>query len=101
MPYQDMMAEEAVPKELLAAMMAEHGVAAPDLPDEDQASTADAFVEFAHQDNTAQEADPNTQIEEAPGIEDKKPAWSGNASLDGGDAGTRNYEMGLPQASSV
>jgi hypothetical protein len=37
----------------------------------------------------------------AGGIQDKTPNWSGNNSLEGGDVGTRSYQMGLPRFGGV
>ena len=64
--------------------------------------TSEDFVNFAQGDDTDEEANPNKPPPTQAGtIPEKPPNWSGNASLEGGDAGTRNYQMGLPRSGAV
>ena len=66
--------------------------------------SADAFAEFAEQDQTTTDSENPNGPENPPAIAkgvDKSPAWSGQNSLESGDAGTRNYQMGLPRAGGV
>lgn len=92
------MDEQEVPEELIAELLAAEGEQMP--TEEGQALTADAFTQFAQSDGTAEEADPNKEMSETPD-EDSKPHWSGKSSLEAGDAGTRNHEMGLPTFGGV
>lgn len=59
---------------------------------------ADAFVQFAHQDET-EESNAGTRLR--PINEEKAVHWSGQASLESGDTGTRNEQMGLPRNGGV
>lgn len=64
--------------------------------------TSDEFVSFVQQDGTEDETgNDKPKPTEAGTIPEKPPHWSGNASLEGGDAGTRNYQMGLPRSGAV
>lgn len=66
--------------------------------------SADTFAEFAEQDQTDAGSENPNGPENPPAIAknvDKTPAWSGQNSLESGDAGTRNYQMGLPRAGGV
>lgn len=63
--------------------------------------SADAFAEFAEQDNTEELANPNQEGLPMADEGEKKPHWGGNASLDAGDAGTRGMEMGLPTSGAA
>lgn len=59
---------------------------------------ADAFVQFAHEDDTAD----SMENQKAPLYNEEKPVhWSGAATLQGGDTGTRNEQLGLPRSQSV
>ena len=60
--------------------------------------TAELFAEHAKKDETRA----NEKGKVAPNPTDnKKPNWSGASSLEGGDTGTRNEQMGLPRFSGV
>jgi hypothetical protein len=66
--------------------------------------SADDFSEFAEQDQTNVDSENPNGTENPPAIAkniDKTPAWSGQNSMESGDAGTRNYQMGLPRAGGV
>jgi hypothetical protein len=66
--------------------------------------SADTFAEFAEQDQTDVDSENPNGAANPPAIAknvDKTPAWSGQNSLESGDAGTRNYQMGLPRAGGV
>ncbi len=64
--------------------------------------TAEDFVSFAQSDATNDETDPNKPPPTAAGTIPEKPVgWGGNSSLEGGDAGTRNYQMGLPRSGAA
>lgn len=62
---------------------------------------ADHFAQFAANDAT-DEVNPsaNRNPEFAKGV-DKSPTWSGANSLEAGDVGTRNHQMGLPRSGAV
>ncbi len=59
---------------------------------------ANAFVQFAHEDTTEQSHGEATM--KTPNAE-KAVHWSGRSGLEGGDAGTRNEQMGLPRNGAV
>jgi hypothetical protein len=66
--------------------------------------SADMFAEFAEQDQTNVDSENPNGPANPPAIAknvDKTPSWSGQNSLESGDAGTRNYQMGLPRAGGV
>lgn len=66
--------------------------------------SADMFAEFAEQDQTSVDSQSPNGPENPPAIAkgvDKTPAWSGQNSLESGDAGTRNYQLGVPRAGGV
>ena len=70
--------------------------------------SADTFAEFAEQDQTNIDSENPNGPDNPPDIAksiaknvDKTPAWSGQNSMESGDAGTRNYQMGLPRAGGV
>ena len=62
---------------------------------------ADAFVQYAHEDDTDEYVNQNTTKEDMSNKIDKAPAWGSQSSMESGDAGTRNYQMGLPRAGAV
>jgi hypothetical protein len=66
-------------------------------PGENQGKGSDEFADFAQKDNTDQVMDGSAMPATAGNTDEKPTHWSGNASLEGGDAGTRNYQMGLPR----
>lgn len=59
---------------------------------------ADQFVQFVQNDDIAEAIDapmlPETK-------EDTAANWGGKSSLEGGDAGTRNEQLGLPRFSGA
>ena len=55
-------------------------------------NSVDAFTQAVDQQD--RDGDPNDTLEF--GVPDKPTHWSGGASIESGDAGTRNYQMGLP-----
>jgi hypothetical protein len=66
--------------------------------------SADMFAQFAEQDQTSVDSENPNGAENPPAIAknvDKTPSWSGQNSLESGDAGSRNYQMGLPRAGGV
>jgi len=73
----------------------------PGAPAQEHALDADAFAQFAEQDRTDENIDNGVQTSEPAKGVDKKPAWSGGNSLESGDVGTRNYQMGLPRSGAV
>lgn len=62
---------------------------------------ADAFAEFAEEDVTETKNSPDTEEQMMAKGVDTTPNWGGAGSLEGGDAGTRSYQMGLPRSGSV
>ena len=64
-----------------------------------QAALADLFVEFAQQDETLA-ADKDAPVQEAQ-LQEKPLHWSNSTPVEGGDAGTRNYNLGLPAYKGV
>jgi len=66
-------------------------------PGASQGQGSDSFAEFAQKDNTDEVIDGNAMPPASGNVDEKPTHWSGNASLEGGDAGTRNYQMGLPR----
>jgi hypothetical protein len=62
---------------------------------------ADAFAQMAQQDDTGEFVNQNGDPDDQASNVNKPPAWSGQTSMDAGDAGTRNYQMGLPRSGGV
>lgn len=61
---------------------------------------AEAFVQFAH-DDTTEDVQNGAQIPaDKPGAS-TGVNWSGRSSLESGDTGTRNEQMGLPRSAGV
>lgn len=73
----------------------------PGAPAQESELDADAFAQFAEQDRTDEDTHAGVQTPEPAKGVDKTPAWSGGNSLESGDAGTRNYQMGLPRSGAV
>lgn len=66
-----------------------------------QGLDADTFAQFAEEDQTDQHTEsPDGPPPFAKNV-DKAPAWSGQNSMEAGDAGTRNYQLGLPRSGAV
>jgi hypothetical protein len=87
--------------QLMQALQAQQGAEPAQQAGEGARSSAD-FAEFAQQDSV--DEDPDSRGATTPpagGIQDKTPNWSGNNSLEGGDVGTRSYQMGLPRFGGV
>lgn len=62
---------------------------------------AEDFAQLMQQDDTAEFSDQNaTSIDQEKNI-GKTPAWGSQSSMESGDAGTRNYQMGLPRSGAV
>ncbi len=62
---------------------------------------AESFAEVAQQDDTANFViDKSTDPKKLEGA-GKPVTWGGQASMESGDAGTRNYQMGLPRSGGV
>jgi hypothetical protein len=60
---------------------------------------ASTFVDFAQTDDTEEASSrPAASLDMHNG---RSPNWSGKSSLESGDAGMRNYEMGLPRTGGV
>lgn len=95
---------EEIPPELLA-LMADNPEALDmeSMPGEEGGpDSAEDFAAFANSDDTAEVADPTAEKIPPPGtLEEKSPAWSSQTSLDSGDAGTRNHQMGVPTPGAV
>lgn len=62
---------------------------------------AEAFTQMVQQDDTADFVNQNTTSKDMNQNLDKAPAWGSQSSMEAGDAGTRNYQMGLPRAGAV
>lgn len=62
---------------------------------------AEAFTQLIQQDDTADFADQNATKKDQTQNIDKTPAWGSQSSMESGDAGTRNYQMGLPRSGAV
>lgn len=89
--------EEEQLREMMEQMPPDQEVEQPEMQEMD---SADAFAEQVNQDETESTVDvrpPETEQEQL----DKPPNWGGKASLEGGDAGTRNMNQGLPVAGPV
>jgi hypothetical protein len=67
----------------------------------DGALDADGFAQFAEQDQTGEVAQSGDTPPPFAKNVDKTPAWSGQNSMEAGDAGTRNYQMGLPRVGAA
>lgn len=59
--------------------------------------TAELFAEKATEDKTRASEKGKLKVDPL----EKKPNWSGASSLEAGDSGTRNEQMGLPRFSGV
>lgn len=82
----------------------EMGLPPSELPgmQEQMGSSADDFVQFVQNDDTTEIADPNQEELAEPGsVEEGNLQWSGRTSVEGGDAGNRMMEMGLPTSGAV
>lgn len=62
---------------------------------------AEAFAQIAQEDDADDFVNQNDTAKDMSKNIDKPPAWGGQASMESGDAGTRNYQMGLPRAGGV
>lgn len=59
--------------------------------------TAELFADHAKKDDTRANEKGVKKVDPL----EKKPNWSGSSSLESGDSGTRNEQMGLPRFSGV
>lgn len=62
---------------------------------------ADMFVEHVQNDDTENYSDKSDVKDDKDNKLDKAPAWGSQSSMEAGDAGTRNYQMGLPRTGMV
>lgn len=61
---------------------------------------ADGFADLAQEDDTEESLEKKVPTLMAKGV-DSSPAWGGQSSLESGDAGTRNHQLGLPRSGAV
>lgn len=61
-------------------------------------ASADDFVNFTEEDQTEDALNGNLDLQNT---DEKNVHWGGKASLEGGDAGTRNEQLGLPRFNGV
>lgn len=62
---------------------------------------ADTFAQLAQEDDADDFVNQNGTPTDQPNNVNKPPAWSGQTSMEAGDSGTRNYQMGIPRSGGV